>query len=146
GCGASYPATGDLFQLDHAPSGDFTPTLDSFGRVIFTRWDHLQRDQEADADAAAVAQGQALPYGTFNYADETASAAYQFNQRPEVFPEPRSASTSLFGKVNGHTFNFFSPWQINEDGTEAETLNHIGRQEFGIYSDRSFDDDPNLSY
>jgi hypothetical protein len=139
---------GDLFQLDHAPSGDFTPILDSFGRVIFTRWDHLQRDQEADLDVKAIAQGQPPTYGTFNYADESAGAAYQFNQRPEVFPEPRSGRDDLLAGTNlvGHTFNFFSPWQINEDGTEAETLNHIGRQEFGIYSDRSFNDDPNLSY
>jgi hypothetical protein len=142
------PATGDLFLLDHAPSGDFTPTVDSFGRVIFTRWDHLQRDQEADADAAAVAQGQAPTYGTFNYANETAAAAYQFNQRPEVFPEPRSSRTDLLAGTNlvGHTFNFFSPWQVYEDGSEAETLNHIGRQELGIYADPSFNDDPNLTY
>src|SRR6185369_7277532 len=118
-------ATSDLFLLDHAPSGDFTPTIDSFGRVIFTRWDHLQRDQEADQDAEDVANNQPPTYGTFNYADESAGAAHQFNARPEVFPEPRSDSTSLLGNVNGYTFNFFSPWQINEDGTEAETLNHI---------------------
>jgi hypothetical protein len=142
------PGTGNLFQLDHAPSGDFTPIVDSFGRVIFTRWDHLQRDQEADADAEAVAQGQAPTYGTFNYADESAGSSYQFNQRGEVFPEPRSSRTDLLAGTNlvGHTFNFFSPWQMNEDGTEAETLNHIGRQEFGIYSDPSFNDDPNLTY
>ncbi len=140
------PGTGDLFLLDHAPSGDFTPSLDSFGRVIFTRWDHLQRDQEADQDAADIANGQPPTYGTFNYTDESAGAAYQFNVRPEVFPEPRAESTSPLGKVNGHTFNFFSPWQINEDGTAAETLNHIGRQEFGIYSDPSFSGDPNLTY
>src|SRR5262249_40344575 len=142
------PSSGDLFQLDHAPSGDFTPSMDSFGRVIFTRWDHLQRDQEADADAEAVAQGQAPTYGTFNYADETANAPYAFNQRAEVFPEPRSSRTDLLAGTNlvGHTFNFFSPWQINEDGAEAETLNHIGRQELGIYADASFNDDPNLTY
>ena len=28
------------------PSGDFTPLVASDGRVIFTRWDHLQRDQQ----------------------------------------------------------------------------------------------------
>jgi Hydrazine synthase alpha subunit middle domain len=142
------PTSGDLFLLDHAPSGDFTPSLDSFGRVIFTRWDHLQRDQEADADAGDVAQGQPPTYGTFNYANESAGATYQFNARTEVFPEPRSSRTDLLAGTNlvGHTFNFFAPWQINEDGTEAETLNHIGRQEFGIYSDPSFNDDPNLTY
>ena len=71
------------------------PAIDSFGRVIFTRWDHLQRDQEADQDAGDVAQGQPPTYGTFNYADESAGAAYQFNARAEVFPEPRSDSTDL---------------------------------------------------
>ena len=45
------PVAGDLRMLDHTPSGLFTPSIDSFGRVIFTRWDHLQRDQQADGDA-----------------------------------------------------------------------------------------------
>ena len=31
----------------------------------------------------------------------------------------------------GHTFNQFFPWQINEDGTAEETINHIGRHEIG---------------
>src|ERR1041385_2531249 len=44
------PASGDLFQLDHSPSGDFRPIIDSYGRVIFSRWDHLQRDSQADRD------------------------------------------------------------------------------------------------
>lgn len=142
------PASGDLFQLDHSPSGDFTPSIDSYGRVIFTRWDHLQRDQEADADADDLAAGQPLTYGTFNYADESSGAAYQLNQRAESFPEPRPSRTDLLAGTNleGHTFNFFSPWQMNEDGTDAETLNHIGRQELGVYAERSFNDDPNLTY
>jgi hypothetical protein len=142
------PVTGDLFMLDHAPSGDFTPIVDSFGRVIFTRWDHLQRDQEADIDVDAIAQGQSPVYGTFNYSDESAAATYQFNRRPEVFPEPRPGRDDLLDGTNlsGHTFNFFFPWQILEDGSEAETLNHVGRQEFDIYAEPSFTDDPNLSY
>src|SRR5690606_34597658 len=36
----------DLFLLDHAVSGAFTPLIASDGRVVFTRWDHLQRDQQ----------------------------------------------------------------------------------------------------
>ena len=48
------PANGDLFLLNHTPSGAFSPLLDSAGRVIFVRWDHLQRDQQADSDARAV--------------------------------------------------------------------------------------------
>ena len=33
------PVSGDLRLLNHAPSGDFTPLIDSFGRVVFTQWD-----------------------------------------------------------------------------------------------------------
>jgi hypothetical protein len=127
------PATGDLDLLDHAPSGGFSPILDSFGRVIFTRWDHLQRDQQADADNGGGG------YGTFNYSDETA-AAQRLASRAEVFPEPRYN----VGVANGHTFNLFFPWQVNEDGTELETLNHIGRHELHRYFNRSFNDDGNL--
>src|SRR4051794_22742331 len=82
------PATGDLRLLNHTPSGLFSPSIDSFGRVIFTRWDHLQRDQQADSDAGGGT------YGTFDYADESANAA-RLDQRVEVFPEPRSARTDL---------------------------------------------------
>jgi hypothetical protein len=127
------PGTGDLDLLDHAPSGDFSPILDSFGRVIFTRWDHLQRDQQADADNGGAG------YGTFNYSDETA-VALRLSTRAEVFPEPRFD----VGVANGHTFNHFFPWQVNEDGTELETLNHIGRHELHGYFNRSFSDDANL--
>lgn len=128
------PRSGDLFMLNHSPSGAFTPQLDSFGRVIFTRWDHLQRDQQADADRAGSGS-----YGTFNFSSEAANAT-RLNDRSEVFPEPREAATG----VNGHRFNQFFPWQINEDGTEEETLNHVGRQELSGYGTQSFLGDPNL--
>ena len=127
------PRSGDLLLLNHAPSGAFTPSIDSFGRVIFTRWDHLQRDQQADADRNGAS------YGTFNYSSESASAA-ALDDRSEVFPELRDT----VGQVNGHRFNQFFPWQINEDGTEEETLNHVGRQELSAYGTQSFLDDANL--
>jgi hypothetical protein len=41
------PTDGTLTLLDHSPSGLFTPFVDSFGQVIFTRWDHLAQDQQA---------------------------------------------------------------------------------------------------
>ncbi len=134
------PATGDLRLLNHAPSGDFTPTIDSFGRLIFTQWDHLQRDQQADTDAL---QGDG--YGTFNYADETENAAI-LNSRAEVFPEPRAERTDLLAGTNlaGHSYNQFFPWQMNEDGTEQEMLNHLGRHELHAYIPSSLTDDPNL--
>jgi hypothetical protein len=130
------PTTGDLFMVNHSPSGAFTPSIDSFGRVIFTRWDHLQRDQQADADAEGSGN-----YGTFNYSDETANAL-KFNVRSEVYPESRTGTATL----SGHVFNQFFPWQINEDGTEEETINHVGRQELANYGSQSFLDDSNLTY
>lgn len=139
------PASGDLFLVQHSPSGSFSPQVDSFGRVVYVRWDHLQRDQQADADSrASTFDGT---YGTFNYADETASAA-RLATRAEVFPEPRSSRTDLLSGTNvvGHGFNDFFPWMVQEDGTEEETLNHVGRHEFLGYFDASFDDDPNLVY
>ena len=72
----------------------------------YVRWDHLQRDQQADAD---VMDGAG--YGTFNYANESASAA-RLDDRTEVFPEPRAARTDLLAGTNleGHSFNDFFPW------------------------------------
>jgi Calx-beta domain/Hydrazine synthase alpha subunit middle domain len=130
----------DLRLLDHAPSGDFTPIVDSFGRLIFTRWDHLQRDQQADADA--VGGGT---YGTFNYSDESPSGT-PLSNRNEVFPEPRTARPDLLAGTNleGHAFNHFFPWAMNQDGTEPEVLNHIGRHELHSYFNRSINDDPNV--
>lgn len=138
------PVNGDLRLLNHAPSGDFTPILDSFGRVIFTQWDHLQRDQQADADALTPPD-QPLPYGTFNYANESASAAV-LDDRSELFPEPRAERTDLLAGSNlvGHSFNHFFPWQMNEDGAEVEILNHLGRHELHAYIPNSINDDPNI--
>ncbi len=135
------PTTGGLFQLDHSPSGSFSPSLDSFGRVIFTRWDHLQRDQQADADELSASS----IYGTFDYANESSSAKILSN-KSEVYPEPRSERTDLLAGTNleGHSFNQFFPWQINEDGTELETLNHIGRHELHGYFNKSLSNDANL--
>jgi mono/diheme cytochrome c family protein len=129
-------ATGDLQMLNHTPSGLFSPSIDSFGRVIFTRWDHLQRDQQADTDAM-----EGGTYGTFDYADESANAA-RSAQRVEVFPEPRSSRTDLLAGTNlqGISINQFFPWEMNEDGTSEETMNHVGRHELFNYFDRSMND------
>lgn len=133
-------ASGDLRLLDHVPSGAFTPIVDSFGRVIYTRWDHLQRDQQADADA------EEETYGTFDYADESATAA-RLEARVEVFPEPRAARQDLLAGTpfEGHSFNHFFPWQVNHDGTASETLNHLGRHELHTYFNRDRNDDPELT-
>lgn len=127
------PSNGNLEILDHAPSGDFNPIIDSFGRVVFTRWDHLQRDQ----------QNIGASMGAFNYVSETSSQTTSSNS--EVFPEPRSAlDPDRDLTVNLFTINQFIPWAMNQDGTDLETLNHIGRQEIGLYSERNFNNDPNV--
>jgi Hydrazine synthase alpha subunit middle domain len=125
------PTSGDLRLLNHTPSGAFSPLIDSFGRVIFTRWDHLQRDQQAQVSV--------------DFPDESAGAV-QLSTRTEVFPESREGEVSVYGPVSAHQSNHFTPWQINEDGTDEETLNHIGRHElnFGFLT-KSFTSDPALS-
>jgi len=126
-------ATGQLSLLDHAPSGDFNPIIDSFGRVIFTRWDHLQRDQ----------QNVGVSFGAFNFASETSTTP--LSSAGEVFPEARSALDPGYQtNVNLFTINQFFPWMMNQDGTDLETLNHVGRQEIGLYIERNFNDDPNV--
>lgn len=144
------PQTGDLFMLNQAVSGAFTPFIDTYGRVIFTRWDHLQRDQQADTDYesnSSYNSSGCAAYCTFNYTDESQNAT-PVASRDEVFPEPRKDRTDLLQGTNlvGHGFNDFAPWQINEDGTQEETLNHIGRHEFLVYMEPSLNDDPKLEY
>jgi hypothetical protein len=65
----------------------------------------------------------------------------------EIYPEPRPVRTDLLAgtDLSGNTFNQFFPWAICQDGTDEETLNHIGRHEIGgSYASRSFTNDPNL--
>lgn len=136
------PTTGNLKLLNHAPSGDFNPFVDSFGRIIFTQWDHLQQDQQAASD-----RNGGNTYGTFNYTSETSST--MLNTRAEVFPEPLKFDTVSLAGTNlyGHSFNHFFPWQMHEDGSEVETVNHVGRHELGgSYVDAVFTDDPVLTY
>ncbi len=128
------PVSGTLKMLNHTPSGAFSPTIDSYGRLIFVRWDHLQRDQQADADA----------YGAFNYASELPNAA-RLAHHDETFPEPRQSSVGTYGNVAGYTSNLFTPWQMNQDGTDELTLNHLGRHEMSFgYLPKSFMDDSAL--
>lgn len=132
---------GALTLLQHSPSGSFGPLVDSFGRIVFTRWDHLQTDQQAAADAEAEAEGDPSVYGTFDYASESPTAA-RGPRGPEVYPEPLYAVAG--SGLNGHRFNFFFPWQLNQDGSVEETLNHIGRHELHSYFERSFLGDDSL--
>jgi hypothetical protein len=132
---------GTLTLLQHSPSGSFGPLVDSYGRILFTRWDHLQTDQQAEADAEAEAGGEPSIYGSFDYASESPTAP-RGPRAPEIYPEPLTAAPG--SGLNGHRFNFFFPWQLNQDGSAEETLNHLGRHELHSYFAQSFIDDPSL--
>ncbi len=146
------PTSGELFQMNHSPSGSFAPIVDSFGRVVFTRWDHLERDQQADEDNMGFGS-----FGTFNYTGEGPGAVSAGNNE-EVFPEPNkrwvdfiNANPGFSGDLRGYRANLvgnrqnhFFPWTLNQDGTEEETLNHIGRQELHTFALRSVNDDFNV--
>ena len=136
----------DLRLLQHSPSGAFTPFVDSFGRVIYVRWDHLSRDPQATTDRGP-GPGDTFTQtfnGTFNYSDESAAATAL--PRSEFFPEPRNFDKSgLAGtNLNGNSFNQFTPWMVNEDGTAEETINHVGRHELYDVIPPSYTNDPNL--
>lgn len=136
------PSTGELTILNHAPSGAYSPIIDSYGRIVFTRWDHLQHDQQQDG---SLDLGYA--YDPFNYSSEAASATRLGTFR-DTFPERRAQTTTPYGRVKGHTYNLFTPWQMRQDGTEELTLNHIGRHEMVgtyVYLPRAFMDDGALS-
>ena len=136
------PTSGDLFLINHTPSGAFSPLIDQAGRIVFVRWDHLQRDQQADTD---FVDGY-ITYGTFNWSDESPGSVPTTNQT-EVFPEPRTVRAELLAGtgLSGNDFNQFFPWAINQDGTDEETLNHIGRHEIGgSYASAAFVNDPNI--
>ncbi len=136
-------SSGALVLLEHSPSGSFSLSLDSFGRVIFTKWDHLQRDQQGDAASTAAT------FKAFTYASEAATAAKTTSLiGAEVFPEPRTQNDPAYSSLlSTHSFNHFFPWEMNEDGSAEETLNHIGRHELGgSYTEGSFAADSNLTY
>jgi hypothetical protein len=149
------PATGVLFMMNHSASGSFKPIVDGFGRVVFTRWDHLERDQQADIDRVSGVQ----TYGVFNYSDESATAV-DTGSNAEIFPEPRrhwidyvdlhpEYTGDLAGwepYLVGNSFNHFQLWTLNQDGTEEETLNHIGRHELFGFMEPARDDDANVTF
>ncbi|MBC7609464.1 MAG: hypothetical protein H7228_07800 [Polaromonas sp.] len=151
------PVSAALKMIQHSPSGAFDLHLDSFGRVIFTKWDHLKRDQQADLDR--YSGGNYRPY---DVVDESAGATKIFSPRfdgggypiadakgvlYDQFPEARNANDPTRDPNEPlHDFNQFMMWQVNEDGSEEETMNHVGRQEFGgTYMEGIFKNDPNLS-
>ncbi|QSQ23170.1 hypothetical protein JY651_50205 [Pyxidicoccus parkwayensis] len=168
----SLPTVSGLWSLDpssvsslqllhHAPSGAFRPMVDSFGRVVFTNWDHLARDPEAVTDSRPPVT--TAPYsetftqtnnGSGNFTDETASAPFtqvtaMAPNSWDIFPEPRNFDRKTLiddyaDTLNGMALNIFMPWMVNPDGTGGELLNHVGRHEVGPGVARSYKNDTNI--
>lgn len=134
---------GELTLIEHSPSGVFNLSLDSHGRVIFTKWDHLQRDQQGDNESVAA------DFRPVTHADESANAATSTAlEGAESFPEPRTeADPGYDSAIEPHRFNQFFVWEVNQDGSEEETLNHVGRQEWGgSFTEGSIKDDEALGF
>jgi hypothetical protein len=161
------PAANTLQLLHHAPSGAFSPTIDSAGRLIFMNWDHLSRDIEAvtderdsdpnygEPDPNTFSGWHATGNGSGNFSDESAGASftlgspYGLGPHLDFFPEPRNADKKTLAlewnnSLNGVTTNVFLPWMINLDGSGGEILNHVGRHEVAGPIKRSFNTDSNL--
>jgi hypothetical protein len=146
------PLSGTLFLMNHAPSGAFDPIVDRYGRVVFTRWDHLERDQQGDLDRMGLGN-----YQVFNWSDESAGAV-NTGSNAEVFPEPRIQWIDYVNQhpgyagplagfephLVGNAFNHFQLWMLNQDGTGEETLNHIGRHELFQFVEENRSDDGNV--
>ena len=134
--------SGALQLLEHAPSGVFSPLIDARGMIVFSKWDHLQRDQQGDTPDAAAS------YAPLTWPDEGPGVPSPAWQGTEVFPEPRSVDDPDYDPAIGtHSFNHFLPWELRQDGTAEETLVHAGRHELGgSYVDPSFVDDASLTY
>ena len=153
-------ALGQLKQIVHAPSGAFSPFIDSAGRVLFVQWDHLSRDTFATYDRAPIAANGDTWTQTFNgngtvdsenvgatFTLGTAAnySANNFHPEPRNFDKTAQVELANAGvNVNGLSFNQFFPWECREDGSSHETQNHVGRHEFGPQVKNSFTDDPNL--
>ena len=134
------PASGDLRMLQHPPSGAFNPFIDSFGRLIVTRWDHLSQDPNALNDRLGKGTN-----GSFDFLSEAINAPISTNTL-ESFPEPRNNDTNALAVlgVNGNEFNIFMPWALDQDGGNEEVLNHVGRHELFSSMVQSFTADTNL--
>ncbi len=151
------PGTGDVVHLTHSPSGDFDLFLAKDGRVISTRWEHLKRDQQTDATRAGIFDYQPVQYENESEDAEAIIGPQMVDGRPyadengvpwEVFPEARVENDPTRDPNEPlHDFNEFLVWEITENGERHQTMNHIGRHEFGgVYQNPSKLDDPNLVY
>ena len=134
------PVGGNLRLIQHTPSGVFNPFVDSFGRLIVTRWDHLVQDGNFTDDRLGRSTN-----GSFNFSSE-ASNAVPLVAPLESFPEPRNFDSNglAMTKTRGNAFNRNIPWELSQNGGREEIINHWGQQEFNQAVTISFTNDANL--
>ena len=89
------PATGDLRAPRSRAVGRLQADVDSFGRVVFTRWDHLQRDQQADATTTMSVARQAADLRHVQLVERARRRRRRSRPGPSVFPEPRAGRNDL---------------------------------------------------
>jgi len=130
------PAGGSLTLLENTPSGSFGPSVDSFGRLVFTRWDHLNQDLNNDP-----ATNPAPAIKPFDYVSESGNAT-SGGAALDLYPEPIHAVAG--SNLNGFEINQLFPWTANQDGSNEEILNHLGRHELKQSFSGSFTNDPNV--
>ena len=137
--------TEDVRIMAHTPSGAFTPFVDSFGRVVYTQWDHLEQDRQANIGHDGCMPAEKWYESLVTYTDESAAAEYEKDDT-QSFPEPWPCRKDLIGNTpwTGHKITQFFPWQMRQNGRGMETLNHIGRQELRAYVPAGRNDDENL--
>ncbi len=119
--------SGEIALMTHNPSGTFSPLVDSLGRIIVSRWDHLQRDifaEVATRVASEVPDAVELPFS-------------------ESFPEPLPGDPALddlhplYGATRPFNFKHFFLWHLQADGSGEEIINHLGRHELVHFFDRN---------
>ncbi|MDB6059872.1 MAG: hypothetical protein JWO95_3716 [Verrucomicrobiales bacterium] len=135
------PSTGNLRMLEHLPSGVFNPFVDSFGRLIVTRWDHLVQDSSAADDRLGRGTN-----GAFTFISEASNSVVLPSNPLETFPEPVDFDTNYAAAlgVNVNGFNLLLPWALDQVGGNEEVLNHVGRHELSQAVLPSFPNEPNL--
>ena len=129
------PASGSLTSLENTPSGSFGPFVDSFGRLVFTRWDHLNVDLNNDTGGTPTGKTP------FDYLSESSTSTTGVAAL-DRYPEPIHAVDA--NVLNGFEINQLFPWTVNQDGTDEEILNHLGRHELLPSFKRSYANDANL--
>lgn len=129
--------SGEHKIIFNSPSGVFDPMIDSFGRLLFSSWDHLEQD-------LFLEQGFA-----FDWDSESVNATI-LNQTSEFFPEPRGGELDQFmtpyGLMSEYNMKLFFTWQVDAfTFNNAETINHIGRHELSRYLWANFQNDSALT-